>query len=74
MVWDSEGMLGPAMAKGFIRMDRNKKPLDPSIDINRFYKKMHNMYYFYPRWVVRNDKHIDVNVSCPSRYIREQDN
>jgi hypothetical protein len=37
------------MAKALYEWIEIKEPLDPSIDINRFYKKMHNMYYFYPR-------------------------
>jgi hypothetical protein len=55
-------MLGPAMAKALYEWIEIKKPLDPSIDINRFYKKCNNGI-FIPVWVV-SDKHIDVNVSC----------
>lgn len=33
-------MLGPAMAKSLYEWIENKKPLDPVIDIERFYKKM----------------------------------
>lgn len=32
-------MLGPAMAKDLFNLIENKIPLDPAIDINRFYKK-----------------------------------
>lgn len=32
-------MLGPAMAKDLFDFIENKKPLDPTIDIQRFYKK-----------------------------------
>ena len=33
-------MLGPAMAKSLYEWIENKKPLDPVVDIERFYKKM----------------------------------
>jgi hypothetical protein len=72
MVWGLRSNARTSYGKGFIRMDRNKTT-DPSIDINRFYKKCNNVLFFIPVWVV-SDKHIDVNVSCPSQYIREQGN
>ncbi|MFT5251597.1 MAG: glycine oxidase [Flavobacteriales bacterium] len=33
-------MLGPAMAKSLYEWIEMKKPIDPTVDINRFYKKM----------------------------------
>jgi hypothetical protein len=39
MVWGLDCYVGP-LAKALYEWIEIKKPLDPSIDINRFYKKM----------------------------------